>query len=97
MAQRGCFEEIESQHQLKSRRIIILPYDPISPEQRPAQSVQARTPGEIMSSTDEKLNTHEAARHLGLAQATLAKMRCWGGSFASAARSFTAAMIWMLG
>jgi len=33
-----------------------------------------------MASTDEKLNTREAARHLGLATATLAKMRCWGGS-----------------
>jgi hypothetical protein len=33
-----------------------------------------------MSSTDEKLSTAEAARHLGLAPATLAKMRCWGGS-----------------
>ena len=33
-----------------------------------------------MSSTDQKLNTAEAARHLGLAPATLAKMRCWGGS-----------------
>jgi hypothetical protein len=33
-----------------------------------------------MSSTDEKLSTREAARHLGLAPATLAKMRCWGGS-----------------
>jgi Helix-turn-helix domain len=33
-----------------------------------------------MASTVEKLNTREAARHLGLAPATLAKMRCWGGS-----------------
>jgi Helix-turn-helix domain len=33
-----------------------------------------------MASTDEKLSTAEAARHLGLALATLAKMRCWGGS-----------------
>lgn len=33
-----------------------------------------------MASTDEKLNARDAARYLGLAQATLAKMRCWGGS-----------------
>jgi len=33
-----------------------------------------------MAITEEKLNAREAARYLGLAQATLAKMRCWGGS-----------------
>lgn len=33
-----------------------------------------------MASTDEKLSTREAATHLGLAPATLAKMCCWGGS-----------------
>lgn len=33
-----------------------------------------------MASTDEKLTAHEAAIHLGLAPATLSKMRCWGGS-----------------
>src|ERR1700722_12569755 len=33
-----------------------------------------------MLSEDEKLSTADAARHLGLAPATLAKMRCWGGS-----------------
>jgi len=33
-----------------------------------------------MASTDEKMNSREAARYLGLARATLAKMRCLGGS-----------------
>jgi hypothetical protein len=33
-----------------------------------------------MMDIDEKLNSREAARHLGLAPATLAKMRCLGGS-----------------
>jgi hypothetical protein len=73
----GCSEEIESQHKLKSRRVLILSGpNENSPEQRPAQSMQAGTIGEIMASTDEKLNTREAARDLGLAPATLAKTRC---------------------
>lgn len=53
-----------------------------------------------MASTDEKLNTREAARDLGLAPATLAKMRCWGAlrrSFVWAAKLCTAAMIWTIG
>lgn len=33
-----------------------------------------------MVSTDEKMNSRDAARYLGLAHATLAKMRCLGGS-----------------
>jgi excisionase family DNA binding protein len=33
-----------------------------------------------MLSPDEKLAPSEAARHLGLARSTLAKMRCRGGS-----------------
>jgi hypothetical protein len=33
-----------------------------------------------MASNDEKMNAREAARYMGLAHATLAKMRCWGGS-----------------
>jgi hypothetical protein len=33
-----------------------------------------------MASTDEKFSAREAAHYLGLAPATLAKMRCWGGT-----------------
>jgi len=33
-----------------------------------------------MTNPDEKLSTDDAARHMGIAKATLAKMRCCGGS-----------------
>jgi hypothetical protein len=42
--------------------------------------VRSRCNEETMFQVDEKLGSRDAARHLGLAPSTLAKMRCRGGS-----------------